>query len=137
MNRPFRNMLIASLAYVGLVFAAGFFLGVIRALFVAPLLGTRIAELSELPLMVLISYFAARYVVARFGAHQLRECLYIGLLSLLMMVALELGLAVAIQDLSLKDYIAGRDPVSGTAYLISLLLFAAIPALLSSRNLPE
>lgn len=136
-NQPFQTLFKASLTYAGLVFASGFILGVIRALFVAPVLGTRAAELSELPLMILISYFAARYVVNRFRTYLLRECVHIGLLALLMMVILELSLAVLIQGLSFGEYLAGRDPVSGLAYLFSLLLFATIPALLSRRKTPE
>jgi hypothetical protein len=50
------------------------------------------------------------------------------------LVVTELGLAVALQDKSLADYIRSRDSVSGSVYLGMLLVFAAMPRLrLSSQ----
>jgi hypothetical protein len=52
-----------------------------------------------------------------------------GLLALALLLAAELIMAVALQKRSLADYIASRDPVSGTVYLTLLVLFAAMPIL--------
>jgi len=46
--------------YFAAVFAVGFVLGAIRTLWVEPELGTRVAELIEAPMMLLVVVFAAR-----------------------------------------------------------------------------
>ena len=49
-----------------LVFGAGFVLGTIRTLWVVPRFGTRIAELMEMPIMLIVTIVAARWIVLRF-----------------------------------------------------------------------
>jgi hypothetical protein len=51
--------------YFALVFGAGFILGTIRTLWIVPLLGTRVAELIETPIMLLVTILAARLTVRR------------------------------------------------------------------------
>jgi hypothetical protein len=48
-----------------------------------------------------------------------------------MSVLAELLLAAALQGRSVVQYIASRDPVSGSVYLIMLLLFALMPFILA------
>ena len=114
--------------YFSLVFAVGFFLGTIRVLAVVPLLGERAAELLEMPLMLLASFLAARWVVRRFqipsGA---RGRLPVGLVALAFLLVAEVLVAVLIRGLSLEGYIASRDPVAGAVYLVSLIAFALMP----------
>ena len=57
--------------------------------------------------------------------------LSVGVLALALLVAAELLLTVAIQSQTLGQFIASRDPVSGTAYLLMLGLFALMPAILA------
>ncbi len=116
----------ASFGYFLLVFAVGFALGAIRVPFVVPRLGVRWAELLEMPLMLLASFLAARLCVRRYGPFSAVRRVGIGALALALLVAAELGLTVALGQ-SVREYIAGRDPVSGVAYLISLAVFAALP----------
>jgi hypothetical protein len=52
--------------YFLLVFGAGFILGTIRVLLIVPLVGHRTAELLELPLMLIATVFAARWITRRF-----------------------------------------------------------------------
>ena len=54
-----------AVSYFGIVFAAGFVLGVIRTLWLVPELGERNAELIELPLMFGIYTAVAFYLVRR------------------------------------------------------------------------
>ena len=43
-------------------------------------------------------------------------------------------LAMALQGRTLAQFIASRDPVSGPVYLVMLLLFALMPAILARRG---
>jgi hypothetical protein len=125
----------ASFVYFALVFAAGFAFGAIRVPFVVPRLGVRWAELLEMPLMLLATFLAARFCVRRYGPFLMSHRIGIGLLALGLLVAAELGLNVALGQ-SIPEYISSRDPVSGTAYLISLVLFAAMPLLVGRGQGP-
>lgn len=118
----------AGVAYFLLVFGAGFLMGMIRVPFLVPRLGERIAELIEMPLMFVVIVLAARFVCRHFDLPPLGAVrLGAGGLALGLLIAAELLLAVALQDRSLGEYIASRDPVSGSVYLALLLLFAAMP----------
>ena len=118
----------AGLAYFALVFGAGFVLGALRVSFLVPRLGERVAELSEMPVMFAVVFLAAGFVVGRFAVPPSTSArLGTGLLALALLLAAELLLAVVLRDRSLADYVASRDPVSGSVYLAMLVLFALMP----------
>lgn len=118
------------LAYFGVVFGVGFVLGILRISFLVPHFGERLAELAEMPAMLLVIVVSARHITCQFAIpRSSSERLGMGVLALGMLLAAELILAVALQDRSLAEYIAGRDPVSGAVYLVMLMLFAAMPVL--------
>ena len=98
-----------------------------------PRLGVRTAELIEMPFMFVAIFFAARYVVHRFALKS-SERLATGLIALALVVAAELTLATVLQNQSLATYIASRDPVSGSVYLVMLGVFALMPNLLSRQR---
>ncbi len=125
----------AGLCYFALVFGTGFVLGSIRVPFLVPRLGVRAAELIEMPLMLVAIVVAARYVANRFAlAPSCRTRLATGCLALALLIAAELLLTVVIQDQSIAQYIASRDPVSGGVYLAMLLLFALMPSILARAD---
>ena len=57
------QILKAGALYFALVFGAGFVLGTIRTLWVAPRVGMRIAELMETPNMLVVIIVAARWII--------------------------------------------------------------------------
>lgn len=117
------------------MFGAGFVLGALRVSFLVPRLGERIAELSEMPLMFAIVAISARFVIRRFAVPlSIAARIGTGLLALGLLLAAELLLAVVLQDRSLADYVASRDPVSGSVYLAMLVLFALMPALIGQTG---
>jgi hypothetical protein len=125
----------AALAYVGLVLGAGFLLGVVRVPFIVPRIGERWAELLEMPFMAAVIFFGAGYVLRKFPAIGLRgRSLFVGLIALALAVGAELGLAVALQSRTLGEYLAGKDPVSGSVYLAMLVVFALMPRLRLARH---
>lgn len=129
-NPPIRSVK-AGIAYFALVFGAGFVLGSIRVLFLVPRIGERWAELAEMPLMFVVILVSARFITGRFGLPADASVrLGVGLLALGLLVAAEVLLAVALQDRTLGEYVAGRDPVSGMVYLAMLALFAVMPLVL-------
>lgn len=117
--------------YFVLVLGTGFVLGMIRVPFLVPRLGERYAELLEMPFMFVAIVLAARFVVRRFDLPaSLSVRLQVGFAALAMSVLAELLLATVLQGRSLAQFIASRDPVSGSVYLVMLLLFALMPAIL-------
>jgi len=121
--------------YFALVLGTGFVMGTIRVPFLVPRLGERYAELLEMPFMLVAIVLSARYVVRRFALPQgLPLRLQVGFVALAMSVVAELLLATVLQGRSLPEFIASRDPVSGSVYLVMLLLFALMPAILGRMN---
>lgn len=124
------NVLKAALAYFAIVFATGLVLGPVRVLLVAPRLGERLAELLELPLMIVVIVLAARWIVGRFQlpADAISR-LGTGLIALGLGLVFEFTLVLKLRGITLEEYFATRDPVSGTAYHITLILFGLMPLL--------
>ena len=123
-----RACLHAALVYFALVMATGFVLGVVRVSFLVPRIGERWAELSEMPFMGTVIYLAAGRVLRRFPPiRAVVPSVVVGGLALLLAVCAEVGLAVALQNQTLGDYVRGRDRVSGSVYLVMLLAFALMP----------
>jgi hypothetical protein len=128
---PFRTIK-AGITYFVLVFGVGFVLGVIRVTLLVPRLGERTAELIEMPFMFVAIVVSARLIIWRFrlpASAMVR--LGAGCLALGLLVGAEVLLAVAIQERTLSEYVASRDPVSGGVYLAMLVLFAVMPLVLA------
>lgn len=127
----------AGLAYFAMVFGAGFLMGMVRVPFLVPRLGERMAELLEMPVMFVVILLAARFLVRRFGlAFSLSESGAAGIVGLALLVGAELSLALLLQDQSLASYIASRDPVSGSVYLVMLGVYAVMPTLVARGASP-
>jgi len=128
--RPVLRAAAAGIAYFAIVFGAGFALAFIRIPFLEPRLGARWAELAELPVMLVVITLAAGWVARRFAiAPRLPDRAVLGLVALALMLAAEFGLVLALRGMTIGEYFASRDPVSGLAYYASLLYFATLPAL--------
>ena len=123
-------MIRASFLYFVLVMGAGFLLGSVRVLFVVPHLGERWAELAEMPIMAMVIFVAAGYILRRYPEVQTRgRALVVGFTALALSVSAELVLAVVLQSQSLAEYLASRDKISGSVYLVMLVAFALMPRL--------
>jgi hypothetical protein len=113
-----------ALRYFALVFGAGFLLAFIRIPFLVPRFGVRTAELIEMPVMLIVIALASRWIARRTGS---RNALPTGMLALIFIVAAELAVAALTGGGSPIRYIAAKDPVSGAAYLASLIVFSLAP----------
>lgn len=130
------NIVRASFLYFALVMGAGFLLGSVRVPFVVPRLGERWAELAEMPIMAMVIFVAAGYILRRYPEVQTRgRALVVGCMALALSVSAELVLAVVLQSQSLAQFLASRDKISGSVYLVMLVAFALMPRLRLSRHL--
>lgn len=122
------------LVYFLLVFGTGFVLGTVRVLLVVPLVDHRTAELLEMPLMLLATVLAARWTIRRFPEPRTSSArLSIGGIALGLMLAGELAVGIELRGMTASEVILNRDPVAGTAYYVSLILFAIMPWIVSRR----
>ena len=121
--------------YFALVLGTGFVLGIFRVPFLVPRIGERWAELAEMPIMAAAIFLSAGYILRRFPeVDSPRRALIVGFLALALLICAELGLAVLLQSQTLAEYIASRDKVSGSVYLVMLLVFALMPRLRLSKR---
>lgn len=114
--------------YFALVFGAGFLLGTIRVLWLVPAVGTRAAELLEMPLMLLAIILAARWVTRYFSVPRTASIrLGVGGIALAPILVLDFSVVLWIRGLSISQYIEQFDSVAGTAYFMMLGVFAIMP----------
>ncbi len=128
------DLLTAAIAYWGIVFGCGFAFGTVRTLWLVPLLGSRYAELLEMPLMAVAIALTSRWITHRFPQlDTTAKQLGVGLLALVLMLGAEIGVGVGLRGLSVLESLLNRDPISGTAYYLLLGLFALLPWLWNWR----
>lgn len=124
----------AGLLYFVLAFGAGFLLGPLRILFLVPRVGVRAAELMELPIMITICFLAARWVTGRLNVPPApAPRLGMGLIALALLLLCEFTLVLRLQGMTIGQYSATRDPISGTAYYLSLSVLALLPLAVNRR----
>ncbi|HEX9136374.1 MAG TPA: hypothetical protein VF905_05465 [Nitrospirota bacterium] len=128
------QILKAGTLYFALVFGAGFVLGPIRILWLVPRVGTRVAELMETPFMLVVTIMAARWVARRLAVPSNPSSrLGMGGIALGLMLVAEFALVLWLRGLSIGEYLATRDPVSGAVYYLMLGVFAIMPLLVVRR----
>jgi hypothetical protein len=128
------QILKAGVLYFALVFGAGFVLGTIRTLWVVPRFGTRMAELMETPVMLVVIIVASRWVVLHLAVPWAPSArLWMGGIALCLLLVTEFGLVLWLRGLSIREYLASRDPVSGTVYYVLLGVFAIMPLFVARR----
>lgn len=121
--------------YFVIVFTVGFVLGTFRVILLVPIIGARYAELLEIPIMLVAIYFAGRWIA--FRSESKRQALCIGFLALAIMLGAEVLLAAILFGILPMEALFNKDPFSGTAYYVALLMFAMMPAWIVSRTAPN
>ena len=111
--------------YFAIVFAVGFLLGTLRVILLVPNMGARNAELLEIPVMLVAIVFVGRWIAFRSASQ--RQALWTGFLALAMLLGAEVALAALLFRKPPMEALFNKDPVSGTAYYCSLLVFAIMP----------
>jgi hypothetical protein len=125
----------AGAVYFALVFGAGFLLGTFRVLWLVPAVGTRAAELLEMPVMFAVIILSARWVARYFSVpYTASSRLGMGGIALASILLLDFTFVLWIRGLSFSQYIESFDPVAGTAYFVMLGVFAVMPLLVARRE---
>lgn len=128
------QILKAGVLYFAIVFGTGFVLGPIRVLWLVPRFGTRMAELMEMPIMLVVMTFSAQWIVRRLAVPSAPlSRLGMGCVALLLVLFAEFTLVLWLRGLTITEYFATRDPVSGTVYYMMLGVFAIMPLLVGRR----
>lgn len=84
--------------------------------------------------MLAVTIVASRWIVRRFPElSSLASRLAMGTFALLLMLGAEFLLAWTLQGISIREYVAAKDPVSGSVYYALLLVFALLPAFWSKH----
>ena len=84
--------------------------------------------------MLLVTILAARWIVGRCAVSPAPSSrLAVGAFALGLVLVAELTLVLGLRGLSIREYLATRDSVSGTAYYLMLVLFAIAPALVARK----
>ncbi len=129
------QILKAGALYFAVAFCAGFVLGPIRILWVVPRLGTRMAELLEEPIMLVIIMLAAGRIVRKLAVPPLPSSrLIMGGIALILLLFSEFTFVAWLRGLSVRDYLVGRDPVAGAVYYAMLGVFAIMPLLVARKS---
>lgn len=118
----------AGLAYFALVFAAGFLLGTLRVLLVAPMAGELVAVLVELPFMLAISWLVCRWLIQRFAVPpETGPRFAMGSIAFVLLVAAEACLALTLFGQSFAAFLTGFDHLPGQVGLAGQIAFALMP----------
>jgi hypothetical protein len=125
----------SGLFYFSIVFAVGFVLGTLRVFLAVPYFGARVAELLEMPFMLVAIIATAYWLVRRLAIPPtLGVRLGMGLVALGFLLAADFGAVLYLRGISIPEYFATRDPLAGTLYYSMLGIFAMMPWLISRRK---
>lgn len=125
----------AGALYFLMAFGTGFVLGIFRITWLLPRVGPRVAELLEMPVMVGVSFLAARWIVRRLAIPATPRARWtMGTVALGLLLTAEVSLVNRLRGLTFEEYLETRDPVAGTAYVLALIVFALMPRILARRR---
>ena len=124
----------AAIVYFALVFAAGFVLGTIRILFVAPLWGELLAVLFESPIMLFVSWVVCGSSIRMFGVRGRCAALIMGAVAFALLITAELVLSLLAFGRSPDEYLRANGTPAGAVGLTSQVAFGLIPLLRSGGS---
>ncbi len=120
---------IAGAAYFGVVFGAGFVLGVLRTLVVIPRVGEQTAVLLELPVILALSWAVSRWLVAKFEVDGLGARLVMGGVAFALTMVGELGVSLFALGRTVGEHLASFGNGLALSGLAAQIVFAMIPAM--------
>jgi hypothetical protein len=122
------TILTAAVIYFAIVFACGFVLGAVRVVAIAPRLGAPIAVLIEVPLILAISWYACRWVIARFAVPaEVGPRIAMGAAAFAIVMVAEFGLSVLGFGRTALEHFAAFREAPALMGLLAQLGFAILP----------
>jgi hypothetical protein len=133
-----RRAVVAGFAYVGPVFALGFTLGTLRVLVVQPHVGSAVAVLIELPIMLSVSWIVCRTVMFRLAVPpRWRDRLAVGAVAFALLMLAEAGVSMLGFGRSLAEHLTTYRTPGAFLGLLAQAGFALFPSLqLGIRRVP-
>ena len=122
----------AGLAYFLIVFTIAFALGIVRTLVIAPAIGATTAVVTEVPIILVVSWFAARRIVTHYALARATDRAYAGLVAFILLMLAELALAVQFGRTP-AQWAASLVAVPGIIGLAGQIIFALMPLLVARR----
>ena len=113
--------------YFALIFGLGFVLGTICVLWLVAITGETFAVLAEQPIMLLASWFAARWLVRRHGLTTMRSRCVMGSTAFALLMLAEVTLASAVFGQSPGGWLNSIFAMPGLIGLAGQILFALMP----------
>ncbi len=122
----------ASVLYFAVVFGAGMLLGPIRVFWLEPRLGKSIAVLCEMPFLVTAMILAAQWLPRQTGISGARGPLAtMGVGALILQQMADFAVGTMLRGLTPSEQLQNFKTPAGVIYAVALLLFAAMPVLVS------
>ena len=115
--------------YFALIFGLGFVLGTLRVLWLVPIIGETFAALAEQPIMLTASWFAARWLVRRYGLVGLRAKAVMGVTAFTLLMLAEITLASALFGQVPAEWLRLIFAMPGIIGLAGQVLFGLMPLL--------
>lgn len=130
-----RAALVAGAAYAAVAFAAGFVLGTLRVLVVAPRLGELGAVALEVPVMLAVSWLACARLERRFAVPRAAGArLAMGATGFVLLQAAEVALGGVAFGRGPAEQLDALAHAPGAIGLVAQLAFAAIPIVRLARR---
>lgn len=124
--------ILGGLAYFGVVFAAGFALGTLRVLVLAPKLGESTAVLVELPIILAVSWATCRWIIIRFAVPEnLTARLIMDGLAFAVLFGAEIGVSVVGFGRTLLAHMEQHQQLPALIGLAGRVLYALFPVVQS------
>ena len=121
----------AAIAYTAAVFAAGFAVGALRVVMVAPQIGETAAVALEAPVMIGVSWFVCAAILKRFAPPAtISARLAMGALALLLLLIADATLGRLGFGRPLSEQFAAFARPAGAVGLAAQCIFALVPVLL-------
>ncbi|MGB8402100.1 MAG: hypothetical protein WCE35_25260 [Bradyrhizobium sp.] len=127
----------AALLYSAIVFAVGLALGPIRVLWLEPAVGRVLAEICEAPFLLIAMVFASRWVPS--VLHLRRDLASLGMMglgALAIQQGADLAVGIYLRGINPAEQLANYATGAGLIYAGLLLVFAAMPILVSRDTAP-
>lgn len=122
--------------YFVLVYLAGFALGTAREFLVTPAVGLTNALLIEMPIMAVVSFFAARFVLDRTPeAKTPGDRLFVGCAAFIMLLIAEETMTRILRGISIFTLWADFELLAAIANIIGLGLFMLMPLFVGRKQM--